>query len=321
MSGCSDGNAKTSAVHASLPQEVSVMAQGYVEPATEVHRLAFEFDGVIAQLMVEAGQTIVAGEPLARQSSQVVSGKVDEARSALVLAHARLSQVLAGSSPDEIEAAKMAREAEFQNCRYLERESRRYQQLLTNKAISEAEAARWAGLVSVSSAKVAAADATLARLINIARTTDVAVAMSEVRLCESKLQSVEAELEARTMKSPISGLVLEVLRRPGEASGPLTPDPVLLVADTSQLRVRAEIDEMSALAVTTGVYAKVICPGASGSYTGMVCAVRQSMGRKTVFARTARERRDLDTRDTLIDLPPGTVLPIGLRVDVEIRSK
>jgi len=123
------------------------------------------------------------------------------------------------------------------------------------------------------------------------------------------------------MRSPISGLVLEVLRRPGEASGPLTPDPVLLVADTSHLRVRAEIDEMSAMALETGVPVRVVCPGSAGSYTGVVCAVRQCMGRKTVFARTARERRDLDTRDTLIDLPPGTILPIGLRVDVEIQSR
>lgn len=318
LSACSDRGSKAPAASVTAPQQASVMAQGYVEPATEVRRLAFQFDGIITQLLVEAGQAVAPGEPLARQSRQVAVGKVYEARAAVVNAQARLSQVLAGSSPEEIQAARMAREAEFENYRYLARESGRYQQLLTNGAITEVEASRWASQASVSSRRVAAADATLERLIHIARTSDVAVAMSEVRLCESKVQSAEVEFEARTMRSPISGIVLEVLRRSGEASGPLTPDPVMLVADTSRLRVRAEIDETSAMAVATGLTARVVCPGNAGSVTGVVCAVRQSMGRKTVFARTARERRDLDTRDALIDLPEGTDLPIGLRVDVEI---
>jgi hypothetical protein len=43
------------------------------------------------------------------------------------------------------------------------------------------------------------------------------------------------------------------------------------------------------------------------------------MGDKTVFARDAADRKDLDTIEVLIDAPPNFRAPIGLQVDVDIR--
>lgn len=42
------------------------------------------------------------------------------------------------------------------------------------------------------------------------------------------------------------------------------------------------------------------------------------MGRKTVFAQTATERKDLDVVQVLIALPEGVAWPIGLEVDVRV---
>jgi HlyD family secretion protein len=43
------------------------------------------------------------------------------------------------------------------------------------------------------------------------------------------------------------------------------------------------------------------------------------MGKKTVFARTATERKDVDVRQVFVQLPEGVDLPIGLETDVVIR--
>ena len=40
------------------------------------------------------------------------------------------------------------------------------------------------------------------------------------------------------------------------------------------------------------------------------------MGPKTVFARVADERRDLDVVQVLIEMGPDFQFPVGLRVDV-----
>jgi HlyD family secretion protein len=43
------------------------------------------------------------------------------------------------------------------------------------------------------------------------------------------------------------------------------------------------------------------------------------MGKKTVFAHTATERKDLDVLQVFADLPPDFSAPIGLEVDFEIE--
>jgi HlyD family secretion protein len=45
------------------------------------------------------------------------------------------------------------------------------------------------------------------------------------------------------------------------------------------------------------------------------------MGKKTVFAHAAEERKHLDILQVLIDMEPGFQAPVGLQVDVKIHVK
>ena len=53
---------------------------------------------------------------------------------------------------------------------------------------------------------------------------------------------------------------------------------------------------------------------------GTVATVKQMMGAKTVFSHASTERKDLDVRQVLIQLPAGKELPVGLQVDVKIET-
>src|SRR6516225_5566055 len=63
------------------------------------------------------------------------------------------------------------------------------------------------------------------------------------KCCQDQLRVALAELEKLTIRAPIAGTVLKVDVKAGEVAAPSLPQPLLLLGDLSQLRVRAELDE------------------------------------------------------------------------------
>jgi HlyD family secretion protein len=49
-----------------------------------------------------------------------------------------------------------------------------------------------------------------------------------------------------------------------------------------------------------------------------VTEIRQIMGKKTVFARTATERKDLDVVQVIVNPSEPFHAPVGLEVDVDL---
>lgn len=85
------------------------------------------------------------------------------------------------------------------------------------------------------------------------------------------------------------------------------------------LRVRAEIAESYALDLRAGQRAEVFGRGlGQRRIEGTVALVKKIMGKKTVFAKTSTERKDVDVLQVLINLPNDVQLPIGFEVDVRI---
>ena len=119
------------------------------------------------------------------------------------------------------------------------------------------------------------------------------------------------------VREAFDGKVLEILKREGEAQRPTDGEPAVLFADLRGLRVRAEIDERHARGIKVGQEARVFGRGLRQAvFPGKVVAVREIMGKKTVFARTATERKDLVALGVEQEL---RVRPKGIRADGEDR--
>ena len=84
-----------------------VSAEGKVVPVKQV-TLSFEVAGRLAELLVSEGDTVEAGQTVARLSQTDWQQRVDEAQAALELAQAQLVQAQAGARPEEITAAQEA---------------------------------------------------------------------------------------------------------------------------------------------------------------------------------------------------------------------
>lgn len=99
-------------------------------------------------------------------------------------------------------------------------------------------------------------------------------------------------------------------------------DPAILFANLENIRVRAEVDERYASQLKPGMMATL-----SGRTIGfqkhdaVVTEVRRLMGEKTVFSRTATERKDLETLQFFLSAPMLHCYPLGLKVDVSVRVR
>lgn len=292
---------------------------GYVEPAGEVRRLVFRYPGIVAEVVVEEGQQVDKGALLLRLRCAEEESQLVIARAALAEAQADLKRVLAGAHPARIEAARAAQSAASADLEHRKTDLSRQNELIATKATTSANLDTARSLHDQAVAILAAAAAELDYLVHFTRTEDLALAEARQRVAAGKVEAAEATLSESQLRAPMAGRVLDVLARPGDATSGANGEAVCLLGDTSQLVVRAEIDENYALRVAPGQTAEVVMPGLRGeTMRGTVVDIKPLMGRKTVFSRSATERRDLDVRQVLIQLDPGTDLPIGLKVDVRI---
>jgi len=89
---------------------VTVSASGNIEPEARV-ALIFDVPGRVTEVLVEVGDTVQAGDPLARVDGEQLALQVRQAEAALDAAQAQLALLKAGARPEEIAAAEAGLQA------------------------------------------------------------------------------------------------------------------------------------------------------------------------------------------------------------------
>ncbi len=84
---------------------VDVSANGSVQPRARVS-LAFEVPGRVAEVLVDVGDSVEAGDVLARLHSEHLALQVRQAGAALASAEARLAQLQVGARPEAVAVAE-----------------------------------------------------------------------------------------------------------------------------------------------------------------------------------------------------------------------
>lgn len=300
---------------------LAVRAVGYTEPASEVRRLVSARDGVIQSVRHGIGDHVHAGDVLLELRSEVETARLDVVRAALNLARAQRLHGAAGANTFAIDAAEkrvsLLAESEEQE----RRESDRTQQLVGAGTLGPADGERAdSALRKARTAREEAMD-DLQRLRTLVTPQERTELDARVGVALADLRQAEAAVDELQLRAPSDGIVLDVFRREGEAAR--TPDgqPAVLFADDSSVRVRAEIDERFVGRVKVGDKALVTARALGDRHIeGQVSSLKRIMGKRSVFARTAEERRDLEVLEAWIAIPPQTDLPFGLEVAVEIEA-
>src|SRR4029078_9097891 len=111
--------------------------------------------------------------------------------------------------------------------------------LVTKSAVGEQELDRWKADVDALTAELNAAQARLDRLLAPAREDELRAAEAQVTVAEAKLLLAQTELKRTGRWAPSPGQILEVKFHAGELIELQNQPPVITMADTSRLRVRA----------------------------------------------------------------------------------
>lgn len=312
LAGCSPLSAS-----ADLAPRYVTTASGRLDARSEARQLAAERDGLIAAVLVHAGDKVVTGQPLLRLNCDETAAqfRAGTARAAADAANARL--VADGPRPEAIAEAQ-ARAAQAASQR-------------TNAAdlLARAEALRASGFVSPrrlaqlqaemaqAEAETAATEAALMAMRQGARPDERAAASARAQGTAGDAAALAAALEKCTLRAPVAGQVLKLLRREGEFSGASSGTPLVVVGDLSAMLVRAEIIDRDAAAVRVGQRAEIWIDGGTRRWPGHVIEASGLMGRRTARSLDPSDRFDRDIREVLVAFDGAAPAPIvGLRVNV-----
>lgn len=300
----------------------SIQGIGFVEPATEARRLVFKVNGVIARCLAEVGQAYKKGDVLMALDGREQLAAVAVADAEWKLAISERDKILIGVNPHQIEAAVQKVELLNEDVRYWQNEHERAKSLFTRRTISPSEYDKIFSEWNHARSALRQANADLRYLQHFVRDEDRAVANARAVAAAARLDLARRQLEDTILRAPFDGNVLEVIKRDGEGSRLLDPEAVAVFGDISRLRIRAEFDERFVARLRVGQKATVSGRGlGDATHTGRVVVIKPVMGKKTIFSRSATERKDLDIVQVMVEMDADFSAPIGLEVDVKLVNQ
>ncbi|MCU0904268.1 MAG: efflux RND transporter periplasmic adaptor subunit [Tabrizicola sp.] len=194
---------------------VTVTATGSVQPTTQVD-VSSELSGALSEVFVDFNDKVAVGQVLARLDGTRLADQIVTARAQLQAAEASLKQAEA-SAREALETFNTQVELDRRG------QSTRQKMIAVEVARDRAKAV-------------------------------VDGAMAEVALARARLSEAETELEKTTIRSPISGVVLNRTAEPGQIVAASLNAPVLftLAEDLARMELRVDVDEADIGRVAVG---------------------------------------------------------------------
>jgi len=298
-----------------------VFASGRIEGTSPEVQLRPQLAGAIVKVNVSEGQIVAEGDVLLQLDDRQYRQEIALASAEVALAEAQLDRLINGvHSQQRSEAAALcrAREAELQRA---ETSWKRIEGLLKENSISQQEADNQRLAVEALRNEVDAAKARSAFLEADARPEEVRMERARIDAAKARLELAKVQADRASLRAPMRAQVLKVDGKVGELAGPATPEPTVVLADTSRFFFRAYVEELDAPRVTTGMAAKVAIDGQRDlDLRGRVVRLSPRMDRKSLWSNKPTERYDTKTREVWIELESEQSLVVGLRADAIIDT-
>jgi ABC exporter DevB family membrane fusion protein len=298
------------------PGEVALACTARVEGASETTEVGAGMDGVVAEIRVKEGDQVQAGDVLAVIDRRELPAELGAARAAAEAARQARTRIMRGSRQEDRERADAEVTAAEAVVAQAESDHERAGRLFAQGILPASARDEARRNVEVSRAQLQAARKRAELVKAPPLPEEAARADAEVRAAQDRVRSLEQVLQKTYVRAPTAGTILRTLMRPGESFSTFVPRPILSMADTSRLRVRAEVDERDVGRVRPGQRVVVRGDGWTGEgVPGQVGRLGAEMGRKTVRTGDPAEKSDRDVLEVLVDLDrQDPRLVVGLRV-------
>ncbi len=228
---------------------VTLTAGGYIV-AHHTIQVSSKVVGKVAWVGVEKGDKVKAAQVLVRLDDSEYRAQLARTQADLAAAQARLSQLEAGSRPQEIAAAQAAveqAEADFKNA---ELTVGRTRDLFNQNIVSRAQLDNAAAQYDMAKARLASARQNHALVKIGPRSEEIAYARAQVAQAHANVDYQQTLLDATVIRAPVAGTVLERNVEMGElvsnmnlgGTGGVKTSAVSL-ADLDDLQVELDINQ------------------------------------------------------------------------------
>jgi HlyD family secretion protein len=305
-----------------------VRVSGHVE-ATDV-QVSAEVGGRVVELRFDEGQTVQAGDLLARLDTRDTELALERVRAERAQAEAQLRLLQAGSRREDVrqaaaqfDASRAEVAAAGADLQAAEQDLERYEALLranagSRKQRDDARARRDVarGRLVAAEERARAAAQNAARVEAGPRRQEIEAAAARLAAVDAQIATLEKQLSDATVEAPVGGIVTEKLVERGELLQPRTP--VAVVTDLDHAWAEVFVDEPVVPRLRLGqpgtVYTDAGGPGVPGTVTFI--SPKAEFTPRNV--QTAEERSRLVYRVKVsVDNSAG-VLKQGMPVEAEL---
>jgi len=211
----------------SQPEMITLQGQMQMQQTS----IAAKVPGRIAQIMVTEGDSVEIGQQLIEMDSPEINAKINQARAGKQMAKSQLDKAESGARPQEIAQAKAAwqanKAASDLAANTYERVNRLYQEGLMARQKRDEAYAQY--LATQDQTEAARLQYDLA--LEGARSEDKSAASAQVAQVDAQLEEALVAKEEANLKSPITGIVDNVIVSAGEVIGQGVPILTLVNPD------------------------------------------------------------------------------------------
>ena len=285
-----------------------IRVSGNIEVTTV--EVSFKIPGRVSERMVDEGEAVKPGQPIARLDSEDLAHEVALRQAELQAVQATLNELIAGSRKEEIAQAEAKNYAD---------DYRRQEALFQREVISRQKLDSSRAAYENSKARERQAAESLALVRKGPRQERIDQARAKVREAQAALSIATTRLGYANLASPASGVVMAKNIEPGEQVAAGTP--VVTIGELDSVWVRAYINESDLGRVKVGQKARVTVDTWPGkSYEGIVTFIASEAEFTPKNVQTQKERVKLVYRVKVTIPNPNMELKPGMPADAEIKQ-
>jgi HlyD family secretion protein len=280
-------------------------------------QVGFKIPGRVEERPVSEGQLIKAGQVVARLDDKDLKQEIAQRQAQVATARSVLTELKAGSRPEEIAQAEAALEIAQADGDRIRLEFQRQKRLYEREVISTREFDQAKTSFEASEARIREAKEFSILVRKGPRQEKIDQARATLEQAKQALGLAETRLQYATLLSPITGMVLSENVEPGEFVSPGTP--IISAGDISRVYLRAYINETDEGRVKVGQRVRVTIDTFPGkAYEGKISFIAPQAEFTPKNIQTQKERVKLVYR-IKVEIPnPNMELKPGMPADGEI---
>lgn len=301
----------------------TLAASGIVEARTGNLAIGSPRPGIVAEVLVEAGQKVSEGQPLFRLDDRTLQAELRTHQAHLATAKAQLARLEQSPLQDEV-VASAARVGEARANLTRQRIGlKREQGFLRRELGNQLQVEELRAAVAAARERLAQAEAADRMLRSGPTPAEKAVLRAAAAEAEAAVAQAKTELGRLTVCSPIEGIILRVNVHTGESVGTQSDMPPVVLGKGPPYHLRVEIDEVQISSFRPDASASAVPRGRNEPSLNLrLVRVEPLVVSRRSFTDDLRERIDSRVLQVIYEPQEGTPsLHVGQRLDVFIAAE